>query len=213
MDDTKRTAFLQELRKSRLLAILRDAPDESLVSLSSVLRECGIRFVEVAMNTPGAVRQISRLRDLLDASFFVGAGTVLTGADAQAATSAGASFLVSPCFSREVQDFADERGIPTLPGALSPQEIWHAYRHGATLVKLFPASSAGGPSYLKEICGPFRDIPILVCGGVNATNAREYLRAGADAMAFGGSIFQPSRLREGDWDGIRADLETLRATC
>lgn len=213
MDPTKRDVFLQELRRSRLLAILRDAPDESLLELSTVLRECGIRFVEVAMNTPGAVRQIGRLRDLLDASFQVGAGTVLTGADAQAATSAGASFLVSPCFSREVQDFADERGTPTLPGALSPQEIWHAHRHGATLVKLFPASSAGGPSYLKEIRGPFRDIPVLVCGGVNSTNAREYLRAGADALAFGGSVFQPSRLREGDWDGIRTDLETLRATC
>lgn len=208
-----RANFLVELRRSRLLAILRDIPDEALQEVASAIRDCGIAFVEVTMNTPGVLRQIERLRDTLDGICQIGAGTVLTRDEAVAARSAGATFLVSPCFSREVQDYADELGLPALPGALSPQEIWNAHRNGATLVKLFPAGAAGGPSYVKELRGPFRDIPILVCGGINPTNSREYLRAGADALAFGGSIFAPSRLREGDFEGVRADLAALRATC
>jgi len=213
LNDSLRANFLAELRRSRLLAILRDVPDEALQEVARAIRDCGIAFVEVTMNTPGVLRQIERLRDVLDGICQIGAGTVLTREEAVAARSVGATFLVSPCFSREVQDFADEQGLPTLPGALSPQEIWNAHRGGATLVKLFPAGAAGGPSYVKELRGPFREIPILVCGGINTTNSREYLRAGADALAFGGSIFAPSRLREGDFEGVRADLAALRATC
>jgi 2-dehydro-3-deoxyphosphogluconate aldolase/(4S)-4-hydroxy-2-oxoglutarate aldolase len=208
-----RELFLRDLKTHRLLGILRDAPDAALGELASAVRDCGIRFLEVTMNTPGACRQIGRLRDMLDGSCQIGAGTVLSAREAAEAVSAGATFLVSPCLVVEVQDFADEHGIPTLPGALTPQEVWNAHRGGATMVKVFPAKSAGGPSYVKELRGPFRDIPLLACGGVNAATAGEYFRSGTDALAFGGSVFAPSRLREGDFDGVRDDLRALRSAC
>lgn len=208
-----RTAFLESLRSSRLLGILRDAPASSLRDLSSVVRESGLRFLEVALNTPDAFAQIADLRELLDGVCRIGAGTVLDTSQAREAVAAGATFLVSPCFSKAVQSFADEHDIPTLPGAMTPTEAWNAYREGATIVKIFPAKSAGGPGYIKELRGPFKTVPLLACGGVNAANASEYLLAGADALAFGGSVFAPSRLARGEFDTIRADLATLRDSC
>jgi 2-dehydro-3-deoxyphosphogluconate aldolase/(4S)-4-hydroxy-2-oxoglutarate aldolase len=111
----------------------------------------------------------------------------------------------------EVQRWANEHDIPTLPGALSPTEIWNACGAGAALVKVFPARSVGGPSYFRELRGPFQDVPLLACGGVSAANVREYLDAGADALAFGGSIFTPTRLAEKDASGMGKAISDLMA--
>lgn len=205
--------FLASLRDARLLGILRDAPRASLPDLAATAREAGLAFLEVAMNTPDAAEQIALLRGLLDGFCQIGAGTVLDLPTAERAVAAGATFLVSPCFSPVVQDYADSRGLPTLPGAFTPREVWEAHRNGAAIVKLFPAKSAGGPGYVKELRGPFRDIPLLACGGVCPANAAEYLRAGTDALAFGGSVFSPARLAAGDFDAVRTDLLALRDAC
>jgi len=177
------------------------------------MKSTGLRFVEVAMNTPDAASQISVLSRELEGFAEVGAGTVLTTEQARIAHQAGATFLVSPCLSREVQDYADQHDLPTLPGAFTPQEVWNVDRAGAAMVKLFPAKSAGGPAYVKELRGPFRDIPLLACGGVSPQTAGEYLAAGADALAFGGSVFAPARLARGDFEAIAADLGALISAC
>lgn len=213
MTTDSRHAFHNRLKNSRLLGILRDAPAASLPGLARCLEASGLGFVEVAMNTPDALDQIALLRKELEGKIEVGAGTVLTRDQAQDALSAGATFLVSPCLSHPVQDLANAQGIPTLPGAFTPQEVWEAHQAGAAMVKLFPAKSAGGPGYVKELRGPFRDIPLLACGGVSPSTAGEYLSAGADALAFGGSIFAPARLLSGDFDAIGADLQALRLAC
>lgn len=205
--------FLAALRAQRLLGILRDAPIASLPDLAATVREAGLAFLEVAMNTADAAAQIALLRRHLDGFCQIGAGTVLDVPTAERAIAAGATFLVSPCFARSVQDFADAHGIPTLPGAFTPQEVWNAHQGGAAIVKLFPAKSAGGPAYVKELRGPFRDIPLLACGGVSPANAADYLKAGTDALAFGGSVFALARLSAGDFDGVRSDLLALRAAC
>lgn len=201
--------FRKALRAHRLLAILRDAPEAALEGLARTLADSAVRFVEVALNTPGALQQIGTLRSLLPSEVRLGAGTVLTRQDAEAACAAGASFLVSPCTVPEVQCFAREGGIPTLPGAFTPGEVWSAHVSGAAMVKLFPAKSAGGPGYVKELRGPFREVPLLACGGVSPETAGSYLDAGADALAFGGSVFAPQRLAAGEFDAVARSLEAL----
>ena len=163
------------------------------------------------MNTPGAAGQIRRLRALLDGICEIGAGTVLSGEQAIVATEAGASFLVSPALVPEVQEWAVSRDIPTLPGAFTPTEVLAARRAGAALVKIFPAKSAGGPGFIRELRGPFRDIPLLACGGVSPENAHDYLMAGTDALAFGGSVFTASRLNARDTNGISEAIRSLIA--
>lgn len=201
--------FRDRLKVHRLVGILRNCPEAHLPALAQACRDAGLEFVEVTMNTPDAARQIRILSDLLPGTV-VGAGTVLSANQAEAAVQAGARFLVSPCTVAEVQDWARDNGIPTLPGALTPGEIWQAHRSGAAMVKVFPARSLGGPGYFKELRGPFRDIPLLACGGVSALNAREFLDAGADALAFGGSIFSLEKLAAGDIAGITEAIGSLR---
>jgi len=203
------TEFVERLRVARLLGILRGCPDGSLDAVAEAVTACGLGFLEVAMNTPGAAGQIRRLREALDGICEIGAGTVLSADQASEAARAGATFLVSPCLVPEVQRWAMENGVPTLPGALSPAEIWNASRAGAALVKVFPARSVGGPSYFRELRGPFREVPLLACGGVSGANAKEYLDAGADALAFGGSVFTPGRLAGCDAQGMGSAISAL----
>ena len=125
---------------------------------------------------------------------------------------AGAEFIVSPNTVSEVIRKCAEENIPSIPGALSPTEVQAAYEAGATCVKIFPANCVGGPSYIKALRGPFRDIPLLACGGVSKENAGDYLRSGANLVAFGASIFKPDLMRANDWETIGKNLsEFLRA--
>jgi 2-dehydro-3-deoxyphosphogluconate aldolase/(4S)-4-hydroxy-2-oxoglutarate aldolase len=205
------TGFVQELRSTRVLGILRDCPDAALETVAEAVRLSGLKFLEVTMNTTAACSQIARFSRRLDGICRIGAGTVLTEREAEDAVAAGATFLVSPCLSEEVQEFATASRIPTLPGALTPTEIWNAHHSGAAMVKVFPARSMGGPSYFRELRGPFRDIPLLACGGVSASNAAEYIQSGADALAFGGSVFTKERLDTSDVTTIAADIAALLA--
>jgi len=205
------TEFVQKLRASRLLGILRGCPDGSLESVARAARASGLRFLEVAMNSTDATGQIRRLREALDGICEIGAGTVLSEVHAAEAAQAGATFLVSPCLVPDVQAWADEHDIPALPGALTPTEIRNAWGAGAAVVKVFPARSVGGPSYFRELRGPFQDAPLLACGGGSAANAREYVEAGADALAFGGSVFTTRRLAEKDASGMGMAISELMA--
>jgi 2-dehydro-3-deoxyphosphogluconate aldolase/(4S)-4-hydroxy-2-oxoglutarate aldolase len=114
----------------------------------------------------------------------VGAGTVLDVEGASAAVDAGATFLVMPVTDVEVIRWAAEREVPVFPGALSPTEVLAAWRAGASAIKLFPAS-VGGPALLRELRGPFPDIPLMPTGGVTADNARALIDAGAVAVGVG----------------------------
>ncbi len=203
--------FVEDLQASRILGILRDCPMDAMETVAQAVRRSGLRFLEVTMNTPGACAQIERFAVLLDGICRIGAGTVLTADEAARATDSGATFLVSPCLSIPVQEFANANGIPALPGAQTATEIWNAHQAGAAMVKIFPARSAGGPSFFKELRGPFRQIPLLACGGVSADNASEYIQSGADALAFGGSVFSRERLLRSDAEAIARDISSLAA--
>ena len=144
------------------------------------------------------------IRDLIRISngkLCVGAGTVLKLDELHAALDAGAKFIVSPVIVPEVVRECAEKGIPVFPGAFAPQQIYEAWQFGATMVKLFPAKTVG-PAYIREIKGPFSDIPILACGGVNPENIRDFFNAGAKAVAFGGSIFRRDWLEAGDFESV-----------
>jgi 2-dehydro-3-deoxyphosphogluconate aldolase/(4S)-4-hydroxy-2-oxoglutarate aldolase len=120
-------------------------------------------------------------------SALIGAGTVLEIAELDAACDAGAKFLVSPHFDPALLDRARERGVPYLPGALTPTEIVRAWKAGASCVKLFPGSAVG-PGYVKAIRGPLPDVPLMPTGGVDEKNLGEWLKAGVVAVGMGGAL-------------------------
>jgi 2-dehydro-3-deoxyphosphogluconate aldolase/(4S)-4-hydroxy-2-oxoglutarate aldolase len=179
-------AFLDELRAARLIAIVRGADCAAALASTLTLAEEGMGFIEVSLTTAGALDVIRRARAALGPDAWLGAGTVVSAADAEAAVAAGASFIVTPALGPGV-DAAVARGLPVVAGALTPTEVVSAEAAGAAAVKLFPASS-GGVRYLRALRDPFPATPFVPVGGVDEDAAREYLAAGAIAIGVGSPL-------------------------
>jgi 2-dehydro-3-deoxyphosphogluconate aldolase / (4S)-4-hydroxy-2-oxoglutarate aldolase len=180
------------VRRCRLIAILRRVePQARLLDLVASLAGDGVMLFEVTFDSPAAADDLVALRDRLrDAGgddALVGAGTITTVARLEAATRAGAAFLIAPTLDIGIIEQAVDLRIPVIPGAYSPTEIELAWRTGATFVKVFPASSLG-PSHMRELRGPLPEIELVATGGVNAGNARSFLDAGCVAIGVGGAL-------------------------
>jgi 2-dehydro-3-deoxyphosphogluconate aldolase/(4S)-4-hydroxy-2-oxoglutarate aldolase len=188
----------ERLRDEQVLAVIRAGSAAEAVRAGRALAEGGVRALEVAFTTPDAATAIGELA--ADPELFVGAGTVLSGAQAHAAIDAGAAFLVSPSLVPDALSVAREAGVLALPGALTPTEVVAAAEQ-AEVVKLFPAS-LGGVSYLKALLAPLPELRIVPTGGVSATNASEWLAAGAFAVGAGGDLCPPALIAEGRFDEL-----------
>lgn len=193
-----------------VIGILRDIPPGEEKNCIQTVLKCGLKAIEVTMNTPHAANILRKLKEAASGSgILIGAGTVRTLLDFEEAQNAGAAFMVSPGTIPEVIQKGVEKGIPMIPGALTPTEIQTAFDLGAAYVKVFPVKSLGGTEYIKDLRGPFRDIKLLACGGVQKENARAYLEAGADLLALGGSIFNAEQMKAGRWDLIEEKLKAF----
>jgi 2-dehydro-3-deoxyphosphogluconate aldolase/(4S)-4-hydroxy-2-oxoglutarate aldolase len=210
-------SFVDTLRQHRATAILRcDDADRAAAAMDAAVAG-GFRIVEVTLTTPGAydlITALARRRDLAESGgldhLIVGAGTVLTPKQAERAAQAGAQFLVSPITDPAVIEAAARLGVAAMPGAHTPTEMVAAHRAGAPLVKLFPAP-AGGPAYLRSIRGPLPFLRIVPTAGVDEANAADWLEAGAWALGFVASLFDPHDLARGDMDAIEARARRIRA--
>jgi 2-dehydro-3-deoxyphosphogluconate aldolase/(4S)-4-hydroxy-2-oxoglutarate aldolase len=176
-----------------VVAIARRPASADVPALADALTEGGIGAFELTLNDPedAALRAIevaARHTAAGSLPLAIGAGTVLTVEAAGRAVDAGATFLVSPHLDAEIVRWAAERDIPMLPGAATPTEILAAWRAGAAAVKVFPASVLR-PSFLREVHGPFPDIPLLPTGGITVEDAGDFIRAGAIAIGMGGWLF------------------------
>jgi len=172
----------------------------------------GIRMLEVTLRTPQALACIEAIaRDVPQA--MVGAGTVRSAADAQAAALAGARFAVSPGYTHAVGQACRDAGLPLLPGVATASEIMLAQQDGFTELKFFPALQAGGVALLQAWSGPFGDVRFCPTGGVTLKNAPEFL-ALPKVVCVGGSWLVPAdALAQGDWARItRLAAEAVRLT-
>ena len=175
------------LALERLVAIVRGPDPDRLLDCLRALAAGGLRLVEVSLTSGDAIEVIKRARDALGDRLLLGAGTVLEGDQAVAVVEAGARYVVTPAYGPGV-DVCLDRGVPVLVGAVTPTEIYTAHARGATAVKVFPASTAGGPDYIRALRDPFPDIPLVPVGGVDAAAARDHLLAGALAVGVGSPL-------------------------
>ncbi len=194
------------------LDVMRDAPVIPVIVLSDIAHAVplaralvagGIRMLEVTLRTPVALQCIERIAKEVQGAV-VGAGTVRSAADAQAAAKAGARFAVSPGFTHVVGQACKDAGLALLPGVATGSEIMMAQEAGYTQLKFFPAMQAGGPAMLKAWSGPFFDVQFCPTGGVSAANAKEFL-ALPNVVCVGGSWLTPAdAVATGDWAQITA---------
>lgn len=189
-DEPPRPPIPAEIRSSGVIAIARGLGPTALLSVAEALAEAGVRAFEVTLNSPGAFAAIEAVAGDLGGRLLVGAGTVLTVDSAARAVDAGARFLVMPHVDVDLVHWAALRGIAAFPGAFSPTEILRAWSAGATAVKLFPASAVG-PTFVREVRGPFPQIPLIPTGGVTVESAPSFIRAGAVAVGVGSWLTGP----------------------
>ncbi len=192
------------------LEVMQDAPvipvivleDEAhAVPLARALVAGGIRMLEVTLRTPVALACIEAIAKEVPEAV-VGAGTVRSAADAQAAALAGARFAVSPGYTRSVGKACHDLELALLPGVATGSEIMLAQEDGYTALKFFPAMQAGGLGMLKAWQGPFGDVRFCPTGGVNPENARDFLGL-SNVVCVGGSwITPPQAVAGGDWERI-----------
>lgn len=202
--------LLEFLKDMPVIGILRDIPRGEEEACIATAAACGLKAIEVTMNTENAADIIKDLKTAARPfGITVGAGTVRTGGDLEHALNMGAEFIVTPNTRNDIIRLSCTAGIPIIPGALTPTEVQKAHDLGATAVKVFPVNCVGGPEYIKALRGPFRDIKLMACGGVNAENVSDYFHAGSDIVSFGGSIFNAALMREKKWDEIGKRLSTL----
>jgi 2-dehydro-3-deoxyphosphogluconate aldolase / (4S)-4-hydroxy-2-oxoglutarate aldolase len=196
--------LLAELSERKVLAIIRaDGPDRALECIRTLVT-AGITILEVSLTTPGGADAIAKARTEFDSSVLIGAGTVITKAQAEEVAAARADFVVTPAITRGAHR-SITLGLPLLCGALTPTEIITALDLGALAVKVFPAK-LHGPGYFRELRAPLPKAPLIAVGGVDVTTAPQYLRSGALAVGLGSPL-----LGDAGTGGSQAEL-AARAT-
>lgn len=188
------------LGPNRLVPVIVLDDPRNAAALGKALARGGLAVAEVTFRTAHAAESIRAIADQGDV--LVGAGTVVSTAQVDAAVAAGARFIVSPGFSRPVVERALEAGVTPLPGAITPSEVMAALDLGLTTVKFFPAATAGGPGAIAALAAPFAGLSFVPTGGIGPGNVADYLAIPAVA-AVGGSWMVPrDALNDGAWDRV-----------
>jgi 2-dehydro-3-deoxyphosphogluconate aldolase / (4S)-4-hydroxy-2-oxoglutarate aldolase len=189
--------IISRIRAGLLIPVVRTSTAEEALAMSEALAAAAITNLEIPLTVPNAVQVIERLSAQLGDRVMVGAGTVLDARAAQACLAAGARFVVSPGLDLETVAFCRSANLAVFPGALTPTEILTAWKAGADMVKVFPVSSVGGASYIKNIKAPLPQIELCPTGGISVDTAAAYLQAGAAVVGVGGDLVDLQALREG----------------
>lgn len=189
------------------VVVLEDAKDA--VPLAAALVEGGLPCAEVTFRTEAAEESIRLMTEQFP-EMLVGAGTVLTVEQVDAAVRAGAKFIVSPGFDAEIVDYCLKNEIPVFPGCISPSEVAQAVKRGLKVVKFFPAEPAGGISMIKAMAAPYAGLKFMPTGGINAKNLGEYLSCDKIVCCGGSWMVKRELIKTGEFNKIRQLTEEAR---
>ncbi|SIQ63988.1 2-keto-3-deoxy-phosphogluconate aldolase [Alkalispirochaeta americana] len=194
---------------SRVVAVFAPPAPDDAVWAAAILVDEGFPLVEITFRNEAARDNIEALvRKVPEA--VVGAGTVLTREQAEVACAAGARFLVSPGLAPDVGSFADQKGIPYIPGVFTPSEVQVALAQGRRILKFFPAEAGGGPNLIKALAPVYPQVSFIPTGGIGLHNLASYLCL-PSVIACGGSFLVPSgAVRERDETALREAARQLR---
>lgn len=197
----KTDALVNELENVGIVPVIKLDNVEDAEKLAKALRDGGINCAEVTFRAKGADEVIRRMTKAYP-DMLVGAGTVLTCEQADAAIKSGAKFCVAPGLNPKVVKHCLEKGVPFAPGLSSASEIEQALELGLDFAKFFPAEQAGGLSYIKAVCGPYTTMRFMPTGGITADNLNGYLAYKKIVCCGGSWIVPPALLNASDWAGV-----------
>ena len=198
---------IDKILEHKIIAIVRGVGKENIVKLGSALLEGGVKLIEVTFNQKDKDNLINTpllIKTLIDTfgdKICVGAGTVMTEEQVEAAFNAGAKYMISPNTNEKVIKKTKELGAVSIPGALTPSESANAYEYGADFVKLFPAGNLG-TGYIKSVCAPLNHIPFLAVGGINEVNVGDFMKTGIKGVGVGGNLCNLKLIENNEFDKI-----------
>lgn len=200
-------SVLEQIFENKIIAIIRGLNQEETLKTVDALAAGGLLLAEVTFDQ---TKPLSYTTDKIKAiaekyqsdGVVVGAGTVLTVEQVQAARKAGAEYIITPTSREDVIKETKALGMAAMPGAMTPTEIEQCYRWGADIIKVFPSENLG-VSYIKALKGPLSHIPMAAVGGVNLDNICEFFAAGVCCVGIGGNIVNKKMIEAGDYNGIR----------
>ena len=196
-----------------ILVIMRNIPFEKTLDYARMAVNGGVVFFEVALNSEGALEQISLLREKMGERCLIGAGTAITVEKADAAVKAGAQFLLTPGTPEDVLEFCAGRNIPLLPGVMTPCDVAVCLKYGFSTMKLFPAGSMPR-GYIKNLKGPYDDTEYVAIGGVSRDNITDFFREGYLGAGLASALVPKDIVKENNWETgsecIRLMMEAVR---
>lgn len=205
----QRAELLNKVIQSGVVSVVRAESGEKALKIVEAVVSGGITSIELTYSVPRANEVISDLvAKYLGTDVVIGAGTVLDPTSARLAIVAGAQFIVSPSFNKEVAKICNLYQIPYVPGILTPLEAQKALEYGSELIKLFPGDITG-PKMINDLKGPFPYINILPSGGVNVDNVAEWFAAGAVAVSAGGGVTAPAA--NNNYSGVTENAKKFMA--
>lgn len=196
--------FVKEYLESKVIVVCRGIAEEEIVNVAQAMYEGGIRFMEVPFNQAdpesfaSTARKIKAVREAMDGKMHVGAGTVITMEQFEIAKEAGAEIIVSPTMEEDIIVATKEAGLISMPGCATPSEMTKAYKLGADLIKLFPASVVTLKT-IKEISVPLNHLPLVCFGGVTVENIKEVLATGVVGVGMATTILNKEALANKDY--------------
>jgi 2-dehydro-3-deoxyphosphogluconate aldolase/(4S)-4-hydroxy-2-oxoglutarate aldolase len=193
-----KSEVMRQITETGIIPVVRAQSADEAMRAVEAIKEGGISVLEITMTVPGAVRLIEEVARRYESDAIVGAGTVLDRETARLCILAGARFIVSPALDPETIACSRRYGVVVLPGAMTPTEVLAAWKAGADLVKVFPAGSLGGASYIKNLKAPLPQIELVPTGGVSLKTAADFIRAGAAALGVGTDLVDTAALRDGN---------------
>jgi 2-dehydro-3-deoxyphosphogluconate aldolase / (4S)-4-hydroxy-2-oxoglutarate aldolase len=202
--------LLERCRAARVIPVVRTRTTKSAATAVKWLHDAGLRIFEITMTVPDG---IALIRDLAsDPALLIGAGTVPDRATADACLKAGAKFIVAPWVDPSLATLCRAAKAALALGAVTPTEVRAALAAGADVVKIFPASSVGGPAHIKALASVFPNVAFCPTGGVEPGNFTAYLAAGAAFVGMGGALVDERRIEAGDREAIQAAAHSIVGT-
>ncbi len=195
-----------------VIGILRGVDPDFFRSVMETSFASGLEAIEITMNTKHAIEIVSSCKPAVPPGKLLGMGTIRNLGEAKKAVEAGAMFLVTPNTDTKVIEYAKSNSVPIIAGALTPTEVYTAWSAGADMVKVFPIGIFG-PKYIKELRGPFEQIPLVAVGGMDLDNVKEYFAAGARAVGASTSLFGKKALMERNLEEIAQNVKKFIALC
>ncbi|GAA4315163.1 bifunctional 4-hydroxy-2-oxoglutarate aldolase/2-dehydro-3-deoxy-phosphogluconate aldolase [Compostibacter hankyongensis] len=203
--------FSQEaFERMPVIGIMRNFAPAVTAAVVPLFEKAGFTTLEITMNSAGAEDII---RDLVARypGLNIGAGTVCEMTDLERALAAGASFIVTPIVNEEIILHCAADHIPVFPGALTPTEVYRAWKLGASAVKVFPSAQYGA-AYIRDLKAPLQQVPLLPTGGVSLKNIADFFAAGAMGAGMGSTLFDKTLIAAGDFEALYHHFEQLAAT-